>query len=259
MSSISTNNYISSSLSSAENAASNKNLGVVEVYFAKIKDISSEYSRLKNYFDNRDKLNSDKLHFEEDRDTYLFCHTLLRLILMKKFITDTSEITIINDGKSKPRLEGDPLFFNISHTRDAFAFAISRYYEVGIDIEKVDRSIDFKSITGKFFSRAESSFILDSPDDSRNRFFLLWTRKEALLKAMGTGIISDLSHFEIFRKKNLINRKSCEKMIDGSEFFDHFIYSKKILKYYLSVAVPQKTKILLHKLNVEKVKSFYVE
>jgi 4'-phosphopantetheinyl transferase len=229
---------------------------IVEAFFAKTKDISSEFFRLKKYIDDMDRLKANKLHFDADRETYLFCHTLLRLILSRKLNYDPLGISIIYDKNNKPRLEGDSLFFNISHTREAFAFAISERSEVGIDLEKVDKNIDFKSIIGSFFSSEERGFILESPFESRNKFFLLWTRKEALLKAIGTGIISNPSHIEVFRQKNILSEKSLDNLVDDSIVCDHYIYSEKILNYYLSVAVPQRAKVLLHQLNVPKIKSY---
>jgi 4'-phosphopantetheinyl transferase len=257
-SSILANNYIRCNPDPTGNSVSDKDSAVIDVYFAKTKDISTEYSRLKIFIDHKDKLKAEKLHFREDRNTYLFCHTLLRLILAKKLNADPSGIQIINEGNNKPRLEGDLLFFNISHTRDAFAFAISERVKVGIDLEKVDRNVDFKSIIVKFFSTIERKFILDSPEDSRNRFFLLWTRKESLLKAMGTGIISNLSQVHVMKKENTFSRETIEYMNDDSTYSNHFIYSKKVFKYYLSVSAPRKAKILLHQLNVEKVQ-YYCE
>jgi hypothetical protein len=47
-------------------------------------------------------------------------------------------------------------------------------------------------------------------------------------------------------------------MNDDSTYSNHFIYSKKVFKYYLSVSAPRKAKILLHQLNVEKVQ-YYCE
>jgi 4'-phosphopantetheinyl transferase len=235
---------------------SHNHTGVVEVYFAKTRDILPEYSRLMSFINIRDKLKAEKLSIEEDRYTSLICHSLLRLILSRKLNTDHASLEILNEGRNKPRLKGNSIFFNISHTRDSFVFAISERSEIGIDLEKVDRNIDFMSIAKKFFSNDEYAFILKKPEDSRNRFFLLWTRKEAVLKAMGTGIISSLSHVEVMEKNSIINGKP-QRIMTGNGDYDHFIYSRKISRYYLSIAVHEKSTIVLHKLNVQKVQSFY--
>ena len=181
-----------SGISKTDNGSA-ENKTIVEVYFAETKDIIVESGRLMNYANDKDKSASSRLHDEQDRNTYLFCHTLLRLIISKKLNTHPSEIQLNSDGKIKPHIDGLPLFFNISHTRNAFILALCDTFEVGVDLEEVNRELDFNSIIRRFFSASESTFILESPEDAINRFFLIWTRKEALLKAIGTGIISDLS------------------------------------------------------------------
>jgi len=252
----STESFIHCCFGNNDNVVTGKISPGVEVYFAKTKEIISEYSVLEKYIDKRDKLMAYKLHFDEDRYTYLFCHTLLRLFISKKLKIDPSEISVIYDKNNKPGLKADSLFFNISHTREAFAFAISDHSKVGIDIEKVDRNIDFKSIINNFFSKEEREFILESPVDSRNRFFLLWTRKEAFLKVLGVGIINNLEDVEVFRDVNNLNMENFGYLADYTAITDQFIYSIKLQNYFISLATPQKVKINLHKLDAEMLNSY---
>jgi phosphopantetheinyl transferase len=250
-------NYHSCKDGSAVNDGSTESSTVIEVYFAETKDIIAESDNLMNYADDKDKSASDRLHFEQDRNTHLFCHTLLRLIISEKLNIHPSEIMLIDDGKSKPYIDGFPLFFNISHTRNAFALAFCDTNEVGIDLEEVNREMEFKSIIRRFFSAAERTFILDSPEDSINRFFLLWTRKEALLKAIGTGIISNLSHVEVTGNEEKAVGKPCEEIDNHLLFLNHYLYSQKILNYFFSVAAPVEPKLIVSVLNAEKVRSYY--
>jgi 4'-phosphopantetheinyl transferase len=207
--------------------------------------------------DKNDLVRADRFHFEEDRFTWLFCHTLLRLIVSAKLGITSSDVKITIDRNNKPWLEGNALLFNIAHTREAFVFAISDSVRVGIDIEKVDRNIDFRSIIRNFFSAGEIKFIIEDPDYSRDRFFLLWTRKEALLKALGTGIIEKLPDVEVFRKVNILDRRLFNNVIDPDFFCDHFIYSEKIMDYFLSLALPCRAKIIFHQLNAENIKYYW--
>jgi len=233
------------------------NTGTVDIYFARTKDIITEFQELKNHICKNDLIRADKFHFEEDRETWLCCHTLLRIVLSEKLGIESSYVNIYYDRNNKPWLEGNPLFFNISHTRETFAFAISDFVRIGIDIEKIDRSIDFESIIRTFFSPEEMEFILADPENSRNRFFLLWTRKEALLKALGTGIIDNLTDVEVFREVNVLKQESFDNIVDNSFFCDHFIYSREIMNNYISIALPRRAKITLNHLDAERVK-FYL-
>lgn len=241
---------------SKDTAITNDIPTVVDVYFAKTKEIISEYSWLEKYFDNRDKLMADKLHYDTDRYTYMLCHTLLNLFLSKKLNIGPSEIYIEYDKNNKPGLKADSLFFNISHTKEAFAFAISDHSKVGIDLEKVVRNVDFKSIINNLFSNEEREFILESPADSRNRFFLLWTRKEAFLKALGVGIINNLKDVEVFRNVNHLKMKNFDYLTDYTTITDHFIYSFKLQNYFISLATPHTVTINLHEIDAGMLEIF---
>jgi phosphopantetheine--protein transferase-like protein len=225
----------------------------VQFYLGQTEDLIPLLPMLRVLLSQDERLRADKFHFESDRNTYVLCHSLLRKVISNKLLKDPSEVKIIYDANKKPWLNGNPLFFNLSHTRDAFAFAISDNVRIGIDLENFDRNIDFKAIIRTFFSIGEEKFILEDQEKSRDRFFLLWTRKEAFLKALGTGIIDTLQDVEVFRNENYIKRESFKNILDENYFCDHFIYSMKADNNYLSVAVPAKSKILIYHLTPESL------
>lgn len=223
--------------------------GEAEVFYGITKDISTRIPELEIYLGDDEKQRAGKFHFMEDRNTYISCHGLLRLMLSKYLHIEPADIVIVNDKNNKPGIIGNPIYFNITHERNAFAFIISKHYYVGIDMEKVNQHINYLSITNSFFSKKERDFILKSKADSQDRFFLLWTRKEALLKALGTGITVDLQHVEVSRNFNKISRKSFDGILIGSIANDHYIFTERISEYFLSLAVPQKTKIIMNQIN----------
>jgi 4'-phosphopantetheinyl transferase len=64
--------------------------------------------------------------------------------------------------------------------------------EIGVDVERLDEAFEFESIVKHFFSAKEIQYIFQPEADSRQRFYHIWTRKEAYLKAIGTGITESL-------------------------------------------------------------------
>ena len=74
----------------------------------------------------------------------------------------------------------DSCYFNISHSKGAVVF-VKDEVPIGVDIEKIrpveDNLIDYIS------SKEEKEYIVDETS-----FFEIWTNKESLTKAMGTGI-----------------------------------------------------------------------
>ena len=216
----------------------------LEVYFSETKDLLPIYGNLKKYISVHEQSRAEKYHFEEDRQTYICCHAFLRLILSTRLQVQPSDICFIKGKKNKPRLKGNPVYFNISHTRNAFAIAVSKTSYVGIDVENVNRKLEFKSMANNIFNSKERSYISESCEDARKRFFLLWTRKEAFLKAIGLGIITNLKQIAVSEQVNLMNKHLLENLSDRS-CNDHFIYSQTFENYCLSIAVPQRSNIKL--------------
>jgi 4'-phosphopantetheinyl transferase len=94
------------------------------------------------------------------------------------------------DG-GKPHLpEGYPLHFNLSHTDGLAVFAVGRS-RVGVDVERVRPIPGADGLVSRFFTRREcGQFHALSPDDRPAAFLRAWTRKEAVLKAIGRGVQS---------------------------------------------------------------------
>lgn len=83
----------------------------------------------------------------------------------------------------KPNLEGDT-YFNISHSGSIVGVAFAED-ELGLDIEQ-HASVEVNKIS-KFLHPLEREFI-EKSDDQISSLFYVWTRKEAFLKAIGTGL-----------------------------------------------------------------------
>ena len=77
------------------------------------------------------------------------------------------------------------LHVSVTHSGDLVAVATTRVGPVGIDIEVV-RALEFKRLLERTNGPTET------PPVSARQFLTTWTRKESLVKATGTGIITDL-------------------------------------------------------------------
>jgi 4'-phosphopantetheinyl transferase len=90
------------------------------------------------------------------------------------------------------------IIFNVSHSHDLAVIAVSIKNIIGIDIEKVHEDIEYEKLSRRFFSELEYKQIMDFNEESRlDAFFATWTRKEALVKATGTGIAYGLDKFDV--------------------------------------------------------------
>lgn len=108
------------------------------------------------------------------------------------------EINARNDGK--PWLPRHPeLGFNLSHSGPVALLAIGRNLHLGIDIEHRDRladaNFDWRAIAQSYFTERERQEI-GAGAGAAQRFLQVWTAKEAVLKAIGSGL-SELDRVEI--------------------------------------------------------------
>ena len=98
----------------------------------------------------------------------------------------------------KPALAGGELQFNLSHSGVWAAVGVQRVGELGIDVEKSERERELTLIAERFFSAPERDYLAALPEAERGAaFYRAWTRKEAYLKAWGTGLTFASSRFSI--------------------------------------------------------------
>ncbi len=98
------------------------------------------------------------------------------------------EHTIVRDKNGRPYFSDMPAIdFNISHSGGMCACIIGDS-RVGIDIQEVVPSIDIRRLSGRFFTKDEQAAIRRAIVRS-HAFFSLWTKKEALGKYLGDGLV----------------------------------------------------------------------
>jgi 4'-phosphopantetheinyl transferase len=126
-------------------------------------------------------------------------HGFLRAIATRSFGTAAEQFVLKKNEYGKPYLESYPDFhFNISHTKNAIAIAISGS-EIGVDIERL-REPDLK-IAHRFFTKNEVKYI--EAGDVAERFFEIWTKKEAYIKWQGKGLAIPLRSFDVLKSPEL--------------------------------------------------------
>jgi 4'-phosphopantetheinyl transferase len=138
---------------------------------------------------------ANRYKFEEDAYNFVLGRLLLKESLKVLGKEDQFEhIQYYESGK--PFLDG--ISFNISHTENLVACAISLDGQIGVDIEKVKqvKLADFET----WFTENEWTDIYNSPSQLQ-KFYWYWTRKESIIKALGVNL-SYLHKIEIDASKD---------------------------------------------------------
>lgn len=115
-------------------------------------------------------------------------------LLIKKACDDfgidyASEEIVFGEVK-KPYFKNSSYYFNTSHSGTKVLCVISDK-EVGCDIEQIKEKDT--EVAVRFFAQNEAGYIGDDLD----KFFKIWTLKEAYAKCLGKGLTLPLNSFEI--------------------------------------------------------------
>lgn len=137
-----------------------------------------------------ERARAERFAFERDRRRYITAHVALRQVLAEEAgLAPSEEFTIGVQGK--PCLQGKHrVAFNLSHSAQWAAIAIAPGGEVGIDIEVPRTMDDLDDLARSHFTPSEQAELMEASEPSARvlPFFRGWTRKEACLKAIGSGL-----------------------------------------------------------------------
>lgn len=131
-----------------------------------------------------------RFHFEKDARHWKACRTALRRILGEALDLDPAGLTFDLGPHGKPHLPPPHhgLHFNLSHCRDLALVALCRVGPVGIDLEPAGRMPGLLDCEPAFCHPDEIARLPRSPEERSACLLELWTSKESLLKALGTGL-----------------------------------------------------------------------
>ncbi len=141
---------------------------------------------------------ADSYRFDGDRYRWITARFALRSVLGAYLGISADAVRFHLNTYGKPGIaDASSLHFNLSHTRK-YAFIAIGCWPLGIDVETMDRNVQFVELAQRFFAREEVEILLGTPAAKRQRiFYKLWTRKEAYVKARGLGLSLPLRAFSV--------------------------------------------------------------
>jgi 4'-phosphopantetheinyl transferase len=131
---------------------------------------------------------------------YVVARGTLRTLLSSPLDERPRSVPIQVGQSGKPYVAGDGhgVHFNVSHSGDTAMICIATCGDVGVDLEAVRHVPAAVALARRHFAPGEASFVeAGGATGAAGRFLLCWTRKEALVKAIGAGLNLDLDSFVV--------------------------------------------------------------
>ena len=149
-----------------------------------------------------------KLHQQKDQVLSLAGLQLLKIAMLEFSDNPFSLQQLQFPDQAKPFFAGN-IDFNISHSKDIVCCVISSNSKVGIDIE-LQREVKAATLN-KFLSGTADSWENNCKENNEHRFFNLWTKNEAIIKAANHG--------------SIFNMKEIKHEDNGGYYQNHFWYT----------------------------------
>lgn len=161
--------------------------GEVAIWWARLQDVTWKSYRL---LDDVERARFEAYQAIEDRQRFMGGCALIKLVAScySEYATPLDvriSRTCFRCGKphGKPELEGSSLNFSLSHSGGVIGLAVS-LLAVGLDVEQVTYHTNLGEMAEFMLSRGE---LMTKEYSTARDYFIAWTRKEAVVKALGVG------------------------------------------------------------------------
>lgn len=176
--------------------------GEVHVWRVRLEQPHALYEHYQRILDEEERRRAARFHFDKHRRHFIVARGFLRTVLARYLDTRPEEIRFTYGPYGKPALDGEhrgsALRFNASHSGDWAVYGFVLDHAIGVDVEFVKEDFATERIAERFFSVYEVEALNGLPDAEKPAaFFRCWTRKEAYIKAIGSGLSHPLDTFDV--------------------------------------------------------------
>jgi 4'-phosphopantetheinyl transferase len=148
----------------------------------------------------RERARAGRLKRPHEQGRSLQAHCAVRRILALQLGLHPRCLEFDTTAAGKPFLArpAQNLEFNLSHSGRHGLIGVAEDRSVGVDIEVRRPMSDLLEVALRVTTAREAKLLRQLPTDQiHSAFFDLWTRKEALLKALGRGFLIDPREVEV--------------------------------------------------------------
>jgi 4'-phosphopantetheinyl transferase len=158
--------------------------------------------RFTSLLSSSEKAHAGRRRAGQVRDHFTIGRACLRVLIGNAQGMDPRDVAIVKGVHGKletPAIGGRSLSFNLAHSSNTLLIALRRQGAVGVDVEHFDRSTDIMEVAQANFTEDETNSLaaLTDPETRIRTFYRYWTRKEAIGKADGRGLLLPLASFDV--------------------------------------------------------------
>ncbi len=149
---------------------------------------------------------------EDDRLRSITAEFIARSAVARFLSVPESEVIIDQRESGQPFVRAFPCHISLSHSGHLAMAAVSSR-PVGADIEVItDRG---SRLTGRVCCAAEQEYICAGGSFNPQRFFAVWTAKEAVLKHSGRGLSGGLASTVVAAAEGMLSEVNGLRLISG--------------------------------------------
>ena len=161
------------------------------------RDLDAWWEAAAPWISSRETATARRYCQRQDMVRHAVGRALIRILLARELGIPKLTDEFSTNAWGKPFLPGSGMEFSISHSGRFVRTAMSRAGAIGIDIERVNVTVDHHDLAG-IFHPVECDTIRALPvREARQAFYRCWTRKEAVVKALGEGLSRPLTAFRV--------------------------------------------------------------
>jgi 4'-phosphopantetheinyl transferase len=194
--------------------------GEVQLWQIQLSDTSGLSERYSTLLSPSEQSHASRFRHGQAREHFTVGRACLKILLGNALAVNSRSIKIETGPNGKPEtrlLNGSNIFFNVAHSKNTILIALDRQGLVGVDVEYFDRLTDIMEVARSNFTEDEiASLAAIVEPEARNRaFYRYWTRKEAVAKADGRGLLLSLSSFDVSHDSTSLHPVRVRESSDG--------------------------------------------
>ena len=145
-----------------------------------------------------EQVRANRFYFDIHRHRFIVGRGVLRILLGNYLNIQPQAVVFAYGEQGRPFLSHSDFAFNISHSEDVALLAFTWGRELGVDVEAIRPLTDADAVARISFSQKElAEYTAVSEAQKPQAFYNCWTRKEAFIKAVGSGLSYPLDSFDV--------------------------------------------------------------